>query len=491
MGVYGRPSCRVWFAVLAFALGLTAPAAARVFDPETFTLANGLRVVVVPNHRAPVVTQMLFYKVGAADEPAGKSGLAHYLEHLMFRGTAAVPSGAFSRRVARDGGVENAYTNQDQTAFFQTIARDRLPLVLGLEADRMAHLRIRAETAAPELAVVLNERRQRTEANPGARLRERVQAALFTAYPYARPVVGRAEEVARLTPADARAFYRAWYAPNNAVLVVAGDVTAASLRPLVEAAFGAIPARPVPDRLAARGTEPPAEGEGRRIEMKDAQVRQPALSRVWIAPSHGWRGQGWAADPTQVYALEVLQTILGGGATGRLYQALAVRQRLAAGVSVDYLADALGPGQFSLGVVPGPDVAVADAEAGLNAEIARLLHDGVGEAEVAAAIKRLRVGALYARDSLQGPASEFGVALTTGQTVADVEAWPDRIAAVTVEDVNRALRAVLGGKGSVTALLLPDPDAPTPEAELEDVAAAMATGAFDDPAPGVLLMAML
>ncbi|MEC4591513.1 MULTISPECIES: M16 family metallopeptidase [Nitrospirillum] len=473
MGVFWRPFWGVRFAALALALMAPAAAPARVFDPETFTLANGLQVVVVPNHRAPVVTQMLFYKAGAADEPSGKSGVAHYLEHLMFRGTATVPSGAFSREVAAHGGVENAYTNQDQTVYFQTIARDQLPLTLRLEADRMANLRIRPATAAPELAVVLNERRQRTEASPAARLREQVQAALFQAYPYARPVVGRPEEVAALTPADARAYYMAWYAPNNAVLVVAGDISAATLRHLAEATFGRIPARPVPNRVMARGAAV-ASGEDRRIELKDAQVRQPSLSRVWVAPSHGW-----AAEPAQVYALEVLQTILGGGATGRLYQALVVRQGLAAGVSVDYLADALGPGQFSLGVVPGPEVAVADAEAGLNAELARLLHDGVSAAEVAAAIRRLQVGAIYARDSLQGPASEFGVALTTGQSVADVEAWPDRVAAITVEDVNRTLRTVLGGRGSVTALLLPDPDAPTPEEELEDVAAAqgMAQGA--------------
>ncbi|TWB15109.1 zinc protease [Nitrospirillum amazonense] len=466
MGVFWRPFWGARFAALALALVVPAAAPARVFDPETFTLANGLQVVVVPNHRAPVVTQMLFYKAGAGDEPAGKSGVAHYLEHLMFRGTATVPSGAFSRQVAAHGGVENAYTNQDQTVYFQTIARDQLPLTLRLEADRMANLRIRPETAAPELAVVLNERRQRTEASPAARLREQVQAALFQAYPYARPVVGRPDEVAALTPADAQSYYMAWYAPNNAVLVVAGDISAATLRPLAEGTFGRIPARPVPDRVVARGAAS-AGGEDRRIELKDAQVRQPSLSRVWAAPSHGW-----AAAPAQVYALEVLQTILGGGATGRLYQALVVRQGLAAGVSVDYLADALGPGQFSLGVVPGPDVPVADAEAGLNAELARLLHDGVSAAEVATAIRRLQVGAIYARDSLQGPASEFGVALTTGQSVADVEAWPDRIAAVTVEDVNRALRTVLGGRGSVTALLLPDPDAPTPEEEPEDVAAA-------------------
>ncbi|MEA1675648.1 pitrilysin family protein [Nitrospirillum sp. BR 11163] len=478
MGVFWRPFGGTRIAALTLALMVPVVASARVFDPETFTLANGLQVVVVPNHRAPVVTQMLFYKVGAADEPAGKSGVAHYLEHLMFRGTATVPTGAFSRQVAAHGGVENAYTNQDQTAYFQTIARDQLPLTLRLEADRMANLRIRPETAAPELAVVLNERRQRTEASPAARLREQVQAALFRAHPYAKPVAGLATEVAALAPADAQAFYRAWYAPNNAVLVVAGDISAAALRPLAEATFGRIPARPVPARRVARGGMAIGE-EDRRVELKDAQVRQPSLSRVWVAPSHGWSTDPAQANPTQVYALEVLQTILGGGATGRLYQALVVRQRLAAGVSVDYLADALGPGQFSLGVVPGPDVAVADAEAGLNAELARLLHDGVGAAEVAAAVRRLQVGAIYARDSLQGPASEFGVALTTGQGVADVEAWPDRIAAVTVEDVNQALRGVLGGRGSVTALLLPDPDAPTSEEELEDVAAAqgMAQGA--------------
>ena len=220
--------------LLAAALLLARPAEARLFDPETFTLDNGLTVVVVPNHRMPVVSHMVWYKVGAADEDPGKSGLAHLLEHLMFKGTPSVPPGMFSKIIARNGGRDNAFTTSDYTGYFQNVAADRLELVMRMEADRMANLTLDRETVETERAVVLEEWRMRVGNSPEGRLSQQMEAALFLNSPYHRPVIGWQSEIARLDRDDALAFYRRWYAPNNAVLVVAGDVDAATVRPLAE-----------------------------------------------------------------------------------------------------------------------------------------------------------------------------------------------------------------------------------------------------------------
>lgn len=449
-----RPGGWRWAALILAVAALVAPGRgwARVYDPETFRLSNGMQVVVVTNHRAPVVSHMVWYKVGAADEPRGKSGLAHYLEHLMFKGTPTVPAGDFSRIVARNGGQENAFTNYDQTAYYQNIARDRLPLVMKLEADRMDHLAIKPDVAKPELAVVLEERRQRTDNNPAARLSESVAATLFQNYPYRIPVVGWMDEVAALTPQDAQAFYRTWYAPNNAILIVSGDITAAELKPLAEATYGRIKARPVPARLTLRPAEPGTQA-ARRVTLKDGQVRQPSWSRTWLAPSYGW------GDRNLRSALQVLDTVMGGGTTARLYQALVVRQKLAVSAGFFYEGSSLGPGTIGLDASPAPGVGLDAVETAMQAELDRLLKDGVTEEEVAAAKKRLLPNAQYARDSLQGPAMTLGQVLTSGGTIDDVESWPDRIAAVTAADVTAAARAVLSAPASVTALLLPDPEA--------------------------------
>nr|WP_240002562.1 pitrilysin family protein [Oleisolibacter albus] len=438
-------------AALTALVALAPPAFARVFDPETFTLSNGMQVVVVTNRRAPVISQMVWYKVGSADEPWGKSGIAHFLEHLMFKGTDEIAPGEFSKTIARNGGRDNAFTSHDYTAYFENIARDRLELVMGMEADRMADLRLTPEITKPELAVVLEERRQRTENNPGARLAEQLNATLFVHHPYGTPIIGWMNEVASLDDKDALAFYRRWYAPNNAVLVVAGDITAAELKPLAEKTFGKVPRRDVPERI--RVQEPPTEGQ-RRITLVDAQVRQPSWQRVWKAPSYHDGAKEHA------YALEVLQTIMGGGATSRLYRTLVVEQKLAAGVSLSYDAQAFNLGTLAIGASPAPGVDLDRLEQGIEAEVARLLKDGVTQAEVETAKTRLTREAIFARDSLQGPAYAFGQALATGGTVEDVEAWPDRIAAVTVEQVNAAARAVLTPNTNVTGILLPDPDAP-------------------------------
>ncbi len=430
------------FIVAAFA----APAGAGVFNPETFTLANGMQVVVVPNHRAPVVVHMVWYRVGSADDPAGKSGLAHFLEHLMFKGTEKVPGDEFSRTVARNGGNQNAFTSSDYTGYFEKVAKGRLALVMALEADRMVNLVLTDAAVLPERKVILEERRSRTDNEPGALLREQVSAAQYLAHPYRIPIIGWAHEIRSLTTEDALAFYRRYYAPDNAVLVVAGDVTAAELRPLAENTYGAIPARGVEPR---RRTQEPPQRAARRVVLRDARVRQPAWNRSYLAPSYT------AGAREHAYALQVLAEILGGGATSRLYRALVVERKIAASAGAWYGATSLDVTRFGFYASPARGVEVAAVEAAIDAEIALLLADGVTAQEVARVTTRLVREAVYARDSLSTPARIFGAALTSGRTVDDVEAWPERIAAVTAAEVNAAARAVLKPETSVTGVLLP------------------------------------
>ncbi len=417
-----------------------------VFFPESFTLANGMQVVVIPNRRVPVVTHMVWYKVGSADEERGVSGIAHFLEHLMFKGTDRLAPGAFSRTVAKNGGRDNAFTSYDYTAYHQNVARDRLELVMGMEADRMANLRLTDAVVDPERDVIIEERRQRVENKPSDRIGELLNATLFVHHPYGTPVIGWPQEMAALSRADAERFYKTWYAPNNAILVVSGDVSAEELKPLAERTYGHIPARAVPERR--RVSEPPIRAE-RRVTLRDAEVRQPMISRQWVAPSYRLDSGGHA------YALQVLAEILNGGSTTRLYRTLVVERKLATSVWFSYNPTAWDMGTISTGAVPAAGVPMERLEEALWGELRALLDHGVTEAEVATARKRMLAAAAFARDSLTGPAQTLGAALATGQSLDDVESWPARIDAVTAEQVNAAARAVLGQSNHVTGLLLP------------------------------------
>jgi zinc protease len=431
------------------------PAGAAVFSPRTFTLANGLQVVVVENHRLPVVRHMVFYRVGAADDPPGKSGLAHYLEHLMFKGTRTIAPSEFSKIVARNGGRENAFTSADTTAYYQTVAKDRLELMMRIESDRMANLVILPKEAVPELQVVIEERRSRVDNRPAAQLDEHVAAALYMNHPYKTPIIGWQHEVETLTVDDAVAFYKHHYAPNNAILIVAGDVTVDEIRPLAEKYYGKIPANPAikpRDRLQ----EPPQRA-ARRVSMRSDRVREPRFSRDYLAPSHT------TGETRHGYALEVLSTIIGGGTTSRLYRHLVIEKALAHGAGAYYDGDLFGPATFGFSVRPRTGVGPEAIEAALDDEIRTLLADGVSAEELASAKKRLLASAVFARDSLRRGAISIGVALTTGRTIADVEEWPDRIEAVTREQVLAAARYVLKPERSVTALLLPEKAAAPPD----------------------------
>lgn len=334
----------------------------------TFRLDNGLDVVVIEDHRAPVVVHMVWYRVGAADEAPGKSGIAHFLEHLMFKGTETRPPGAFSAIVEANGGNDNAFTSWDYTGYFQRVAADRLALMMELEADRMANLRLPEAEVLTERDVVLEERGQVVESRPGAVLGEQLRAAQFLNHPYGIPIIGWRHEIAALTRADALAFYAAHYAPNNAILVVAGDVTAGQVRALAEQHYGPIGARPIPPRL--RPQEPPQPAE-RRVILRDARVAQPYIARQYLAPP---RRPGEQAEPA---ALTVLAALLGGtGATSVLGRALEFDARVAIYTDASYRGVAVDSALFSIGVVPAEGVGMAEAEAALDAALARFLAEG-------------------------------------------------------------------------------------------------------------------
>ncbi len=432
--------------LIAFVLISATPASAKQFDTESFALSNGLQVVVVPFHRAPAVTQMLWYKAGAYDDPPGKSGIAHFVEHLMFRGTKETPPGEFSRIVSENGGRENASTSPDYTVYYQTVAADRLELVMKLEAERMHDLMISEEQVTPEREVIIEERRTRVDNLPASLLDEQRNAVLFLGNHYRLPAIGWLTEMRSLGADDARGFYATWYAPNNAVLVIAGDVDVARVRSLAETYYGPIPPHPVPAHGAL--AEPPKVA-ATRLEMTSGHVASPAWSRAYLAPSYTESG-GKPAD-----ALTVLAEILGGGESARLYRSLVIDKKLAVSTGAGYepMRDA---GSFSLYAEPNDGVSVTDVEAAVSAEIRRLLSEGVSTAEVERVKQRLQASALYSRDSLSGVARIIGASLVTGRSLDDVQAWPERIGAVTAEEVMAVARQVLKDDAGVTAVLLPE-----------------------------------
>ena len=426
----------------------TAVAAERKPDVGHFTLANGLEVVVVPDRRAPVVTHMVWYKVGAADETPGESGLAHFLEHLMFKGTRTHPMGQFSKTVAFVGGQENAFTTQDYTGYYQRVSRENLKMLMEFESDRMTGLVLTDEAVAPELKVVLEEQNQRVANNPRARLSEQINAALYLNHPYGRPVIGWRHEIEKLDRAGALAFYRRFYTPNNAVLVVAGDVSTDEIRTLAEATYGKV--AKVAEIGPRRRPQEPEQVAARHVTLADARVQQPSLHRAYLVPS------STTAKAGESEALEVLSFILGHGTTSRLYRTLVVDRELAVGAGGWYNGNSLDASQFGVYGSPKPGVTLPKLEDAIDGVIDDLVAKGVTADEVERAKNRLVADAIYAQDSQATMARWYGASLATGSTVEDVQKWPDRIRAVTVDAVNAAAKAWLDKRRSVTGYLIKD-----------------------------------
>jgi zinc protease len=421
-----------------------ASAAAAAPAVTTFTLANGMEAVVVEDNRAPVVTHMVWYRVGAADEPPGQSGIAHFLEHLMFKGTDEIPEGAFSKIVAENGGQDNAFTSRDYTAYFQRIAANRLETVMRMEADRMRDLVLTDAIVAPERDVILEERSQRTDNDPSSLFSEQMSAALFMNHPYRIPVIGWRAEIEALDREDALDFYARYYAPDNAILVVAGDVDPAEVKRLAETHYG--PLAPSGRPRVDRPQEPPHLAP-RRIAMSDARVRQPYLLRQYLTPTRV------SGDPKDAAALTVLAQVLGGsGVTSRLGRALQVDRPLAVGTGAWYSSLSLDQAEFGVYAAPAPGVSLPDLEAEVDLVLARLATEGPTEDELSRARAGIAASEIYAQDSGAGLARRYGAALAVGLTVADVEAWPQLLKAVTSEDVKRAA-AMLRLEASVTGYL--------------------------------------
>jgi zinc protease len=423
--------------------------------PTTFALANGLEVVVIPDHRTPVVTQMIWYKVGSADETPGKSGLAHFLEHLMFKGTTKHPAGEFSQTVLRVGGNENAFTSTDYTGYFQRVPREQLKKMMEFEADRMTGLILKDENVLPERDVVLEEYNMRVANNPDARLTEQIMAALYLNHPYGRPVIGWRHEIEKLGREDALAFYKRFYAPNNATLVIAGDVEASEVRAMAERTFGAVAAQPAIAAKRLRPQEPPPAAP-RTVTLADPRVEQPGVRRYYLVPSATTAAAGESP------ALDVLAQLMGGGSNSYLYRALVVDKPLTVGAGASYQGTALDDTQFVISASPKPGVEFADVEKVIDSVIVEVAQNDVPAADLERVKTQLIAEAIYAQDSQAALARWYGAAITVGLSVDDIRSWPDRIRAVTAEQVRDAAKKWLDKKRSVTGYLIKD-TTPKPE----------------------------
>lgn len=417
--------------------------------PTTFTLRNGLQVVVIPDRRTPVVTHMLWYKVGSADETPGKSGLAHFLEHLMFKGTSKHPAGRFSKTVLQVGGNENAFTSTDYTGYFQRVPRDQLAKMMEFEADRMTGLVLKDENVLPERDVVLEEFNMRVANNPDARLTEQILAALYLNHPYGRPVIGWRQEIEKLDREDALAFYKRFYAPNNAILVIAGDVEPGEIRPMVEQAYGDIPARP---DIPARRVRPqePVPAAPRTVTLSDPRVEQTSVRRYYLVPSANTAAAGESA------ALDVLAQLMGGGANSYLYRALVIDRPLAVTAGAGYQGTALDATQFVIAVSPKPGVDFSQIEQVIDEVIADVGRNPARAEDLERVKTQLIAEAIYAQDNQATLARWYGGALTSGLSIEDIRAWPDRIRAVTAEQVREAAQKWLEKNRSVTGYLIKD-----------------------------------
>jgi zinc protease len=425
-----------------------ASASAEATGPDIshFTLGNGLQVVVIPDHRVPVLTHMIWYNVGSADEPPGKSGIAHFLEHLMFKGTAKNPAGRFSQMLATVGGQENAFTATDYTAFFQRVAPEHLPMVMAFEADRMTGLVLTDANVLPERDVVLEEYNMRIANSPEARLSEQMTAALYLNHPYHKPVIGWHHEIEKLNREDALAFYRRFYTPNNAVVVVAGDVTVDEVKALAEKTYGAVkPRAEIVPRVRPQEPEPVS---ARQVTLADPRVGQPSLQRSYLAPCYR------TAKPGEAEALDVLANILGSGSTSRLYRILVVEQGIATNAGAYYSGTALDSTRFGVFASPQPNVSLPQLESALDAALADVAAKGITAEELERAKTRMVADAVYAQDNQATLARWYGAALTTGSTVDEVLAWPARIRAVTADAVREAAATWLQKQRSVTGYLV-------------------------------------
>jgi zinc protease len=437
---------------MSFSMSVAAVAAEKAPSEHVreFTLANGLEVVVIPDHRAPVVTQMVWYKAGAADEPPGSSGIAHFLEHLMFKGTDKIPTGQFSKIIAKNGGEDNAFTNHDVTAYFQRVAADRLPTVMAIEADRMVNLRLTPEDVKTERDVILEERRSRVDNDPGSLLQEQMMAALYRNHPYGIPIIGWEHEMKKLSREDALAFYHRFYAPENAILIVAGDVEPGEVRALAEKTFGKVPSHGEHTKRV-RPQEPEHDAPV-TVTMEDPRAGRTTVQRYYVVSSYP------SAKPGEAEAIDLLMRIAAHGATSRIYKRLVVEQKVAASAGGWYTDSGLDSGRAGFYAIAGSAHTAEDLEKAIDGVIAELRDKGVTQAELDRARAAHIAEFIYNADSISRMARQYGWRLAAGMSIEDVEDWPDRLKQVTVDDIRAVARKYLVENNSVTGILTPAPE---------------------------------
>ena len=428
----------------------------KVFNAETFMLDNGMEVIVVENNPAPVVTHMVWYRVGAADEPTGKSGIAHFLEHLMFKGSKQVGGrdlapGEFSQIVRGLGGNDNAFTSQDYTAYFQSVPAEHLETVMRMEAGRMNGMQPPPEEVLSERKVILEERKQRTDNDPRGQFQEQLAAAAYVNHPYGIPVIGWKHEMDELSYEDAKAFYDKWYAPNNAILVVSGDVSPAEVFKLAIDVYGQLPREEMIDRNRTRSPELNSKTQ---VTLKHPSIREPVVQTLYRVPSA-------RQDKGESLALDVLEEIMGGGPTSRLYKSLVSEQKIASGAGLSYRSSAWDDGSLWVFATPLPGQTLGNVHEALMDELRLLIENGVSEEELNEAITRMQDEAVYARDSLTGPAMVLGSSLITGSQIDDIEYWPYDIADVTAADIQAVAKKYLNpdaprAQPPVSGYLLPE-----------------------------------
>lgn len=440
----------------AFLLSWLMPvSAAQAAEPivDSFTLENGMEVIVIENHRVPAVNHALWFRVGSADDPPLYSGLVHFHEHMMFQGSANFKRGEYADIIARLGGRQNAFTGYDATAYYVTVGKEHLPRIMELEADRLRGLTPTDKDALNEKNVIIEERRQRIENNPSALFAEQLNAALYLNHPYRLPVIGWKHEMEGLTKDMVLALHTQHYHPGNAILIVSGDITAAELKPLAQKYYGAIAAGPTIARVWAK--EPP-QLAARRLTMTHKDVKQPEWVRLYLAPGAGEEG-----GAQKLAALSLLEQILGGGKTSRLYQSLVMEQQLAASVGADYNGFVVGPGEFRLEGVPAPGVSVEKLEAAINGVVAQLIAKGIGAEELKRAKTLLKADTIYAREGLQSMGYVMGWLRSAGLSTRFYSEWPDMIERISAADIRQAAKELFDIKRSVTGTLLPESASPT------------------------------
>lgn len=439
-----KPALLSLYALVWFASGIAHAAANQPI--EQFRLDNGLEVIVLPNHRVPAVNHMIWYRVGAADDPDGKSGLAHYLEHLMFKGSPKFGAGEYTRLIDENGGNHNAFTSRDTTSYYVTIGKDKLPLVMQLEADRMKAITVNEEDAKKENAVIQEERRQVVDNSPDAQLSEQIYAALFRNHPYHNPIIGWMHEIQNLSLKDAKDFHHRNYQPANAVLIVSGDITAEELHPLAQKYYGGLERRPVAERVWKK--EPP-QLAARSVTLRHPHVKQPSISRSYTATSIH------KSDIKHALATYVMSYLLGSGKNSVLYQTLVVEQKLASDVDTSYNLFTRGEGELKISLIPEATVELSVLEEALDAALVDFLKNGVDADSLKRTKRTMQADAIYAREGLTSMSNVMGWIITSGIPPETFNKWTTLIDSITAEDVMQAARETFKHEQSVTGYLLP------------------------------------